>query len=1465
MATPKNKEADRKRKATPKNKEANRKRMATDKNRKNDLIRKHARLEIESYAVRVNRLKAMRKSKILAKEKKRKLDTYKAWCDPSDDSKPEVGSLSIPKMNMVCSHCNALMFPFEKTSNDKETFSLCCGNGNVSLPSITDPPELLQKLLTSKSQNCEAFRDNIRGYNSLLSMASRNITGEKTNFGNSRGPPIFKISGSMFHLTPNVLPDPGQTPKFSQIYIYDSKQQVEERMKHCKTPKSINKKLLEELQGMLFKCNFYVKQYQAAADVFASNPTEDLRLVIKSKGSKEAQKKTFMPDVSDVVVIAPGDQTEPRDVVLYKSKAAHPNGNDTVRIDELHKSYDPTAYVLILPNGDDGYSLPPPLKNNGRQLTAMDFYSFHLMVRESCFNTLHRSGRLFQEYVCDMYCKVEGARLKFLLNNQDKLRVELYSGLQDAVTQSETGNESEVARIGQMIVLPASFTGSPRYMYKHYLDALAICREFRKFDLFITITCNPKWDSVKENIFFGQKANDRPDIMNRIFNHVVKSLLEDLKNGIFGPLKARLHTIEGQFRGLKHAHILVLLAIKLKVEDVDFIIQAQIPDKKQDPKLFDCVAAFMLHGPCGPGYPHAKCMERGVCSKGFPKEFNDTTVLPNDGHGYPLYARPDNGRIIEKDGFQFDNRWVVPYNRFLLLKYGCHINVEFIGSFTTVKYIYKYVHKGVDVTTTEVKSLSGERNEIAKFLNARTIDPYDATWRLFGFKVQDRFPAVQQLCIHDEGQQNIIFREGQATNALENVKDTTLLAFFKFNLHEIDARKIKYQDFPKFCTFSDNSWHWRKVLPKKDEVARTIGRISAVSPAQGERYYLRMMLTHTTGATSYSDLRTVDGIQFDTYKEACKAMGLLEDDSEWENALQEVTDYGSAQQIRATFAVVLQFCHPTNPSILYDKFKEKMSEDFVHQELKKGKSTKTDMKWILNEVLIKIDEQLNEMGGSLSEHKEMPQPKELTPEEKLARTFAEEHFSKDDMKKIVEDLRPQLNDGQLHMCEEIYQAVHGENNKKAFIVSSPGGFGKTFAFKILAAQIRSEGGIVLNVASTGLAAQNLLGGRTAHSRFKIPIPIQEDSTCSIKVQSDLAKLLKATKLIIWDEIFSCHRHNIEAVDRTLKDIMESEELFGGKVVCLAGDPRQTLPVVKRGGRAAIVMSCIQMSQIFPQLKMCYLTENMRADREERDFSDYLLSLGEGKEDIYEELGDFRIKIPDEYLVDNKDILIEKIFPNLGRSDLSHSEYIDASIYTPLNVDAKEINDMCLNQMPGTSRSYLSADSILEDDHKDVVPSEFLNTIAFSGMADHVLALKIGCPVILLRNLQGGVKSSLRNGTRMIVINMMDRVLECEVAIGPKRGLRVFLPRIPMHDKSNEFPFTIVRRQFPVRLAFCLTINKGQGQTNERVGLYLPSPVFAHGQLYTGFSRGKRKTDVHVYIGDDNDGFTDNVVYPELLI
>jgi hypothetical protein len=134
---------------------------------------------------------------------------------------------------------------------------------------------------------------------------------------------------------------------------------------------------------------------------------------------------------------------------------------------------------------------------------------------------------------------------------QDKLRVEQYSGLADAVAtakSAENGN-NEQTRIGQLTILPASHTGSPRYMYKHYLDALAIAGKYRKFDLFITITGNPKWSGVTENILPGQQPTNRPDIVHKVFKHVLDELMADIGHGIFGQIKAKLYTVEGQMRG----------------------------------------------------------------------------------------------------------------------------------------------------------------------------------------------------------------------------------------------------------------------------------------------------------------------------------------------------------------------------------------------------------------------------------------------------------------------------------------------------------------------------------------------------------------------------------------------------------------------------------------------------------------------------------------------------------------------------------------------------------------------------------------------------------------------------------------------------------------------------------------------------------------------------------------------------
>ena len=509
-----------------------------------------------------------------------------------------------------------------------------------------------------------------------------------------------------------------------------------------------------------------------------------------------------------------------------------------------------------------------------------------------------------------------------------------------------------------------------------------------------------------------------------------------------------------------------------------------------------------------------------------------------------------------QNGFSYDNRWVVPYNAYLLKKFQCHINVEFVGSFLCIRYLYKYIHKGVDVstvalTTTENKT-QHDKDEIEQFINARTIDPYDAHWRMMEYPIQDRFPAVMSLAIHLDGQQNVVFRDGHAEEAMERVKDTTLTAYFKLNQSDPEARQLKYREIPEHYVWNPSKALWTKRKNLKEDKAPTmIGRINNVSPIQGERFYLRLLLNHKIGSFSYQDLLKHNGEVFSTFKEVCLSMGLLEDDSEWIHSMKEISSFGMPVQIRGSFAVILQYCRPTEPLKLFEQFLDTMSEDFIYHEIKERCCSREDlnMEEIKSKVLRAIDDELSNMGGRLSKFPEMPQPQQLSEAETIAAMFRDELYDRDSQSEVASQLQPRLNETQAALCEDLYHAVHaGKDEKvvKEFILNAPGGYGKTFLFQAIASKIRSEGGIVLCVASTGLAAQNLEGGRTAHSRFKIPIDILDDSMCGINAQSHLAKLMKAADLIIWDEIFSVHRYNIEAVERTLRDVLNTKERWGGK-------------------------------------------------------------------------------------------------------------------------------------------------------------------------------------------------------------------------------------------------------------------------------------------------------------------------------
>lgn len=189
-----------------------------------------------------------------------------------------------------------------------------------------------------------------------------------------------------------------------------------------------------------------------------------------------------------------------------------------------------------------------------------------------------------------------------------------------------------------------------------------------------------------------------------------------------------------------------------------------------------------------------------------------------------------------------------------------------------------------------------------------------------------------------------------------------------------------------------------------------------------------------------------------------------------------------------------------------------------------------------------------------------------------------------------------------------------------FFLHGYGGTGKTFMWRTLAASLRSRCQIVLTVATSGIASLLLPGGRTSHSKFKIPVPTLENSMCNIEGVSELAQLLKLTKLIIWDEAPMAHKFCFEALDRTLKDILNNDKNFGGKVIVFGGDFRQILPIVPRADRSDIVNASINSSYIWDSCEVLTLTKNMRLQQnpmstnsqELKDFSEWLLKVGEGK-------------------------------------------------------------------------------------------------------------------------------------------------------------------------------------------------------------------------------------------------------------
>ncbi|XP_051213788.2 ATP-dependent DNA helicase PIF1-like [Lolium perenne] len=261
------------------------------------------------------------------------------------------------------------------------------------------------------------------------------------------------------------------------------------------------------------------------------------------------------------------------------------------------------------------------------------------------------------------------------------------------------------------------------------------------------------------------------------------------------------------------------------------------------------------------------------------------------------------------------------------------------------------------------------------------------------------------------------------------------------------------------------------------------------------------------------------------------------------------------------------------------------------------------------------------------------------------------------------------------------------------------------------------------------------GGRTAHSRFKIPLNLEEGKSCSFTKQSGTAKLLRMASLILWDEATMTKRQAIEALDRSMRDIMECPNRpFGGKTVVFGGDFRQVLPVVRKGSRGQIIDASLRSSNLWKGMRQLRLVKNMRA-QSDKLFADYLLRVGNGTEETDD---DGNIRLPEDICVsstgnDTADIkkLIDHVFPALEHNMENPNYMTSRAILSTRNDNVDGINMHMIERFQGEERIYYSFDSA-EDDPHGYYPQEFLNDLTPNGLPPHALKLKINCPIILLR-------------------------------------------------------------------------------------------------------------------------------------
>ena len=567
-------------------------------------------------------------------------------------------------------------------------------------------------------------------------------------------------------------------------------------------------------------------------------------------------------------------------------------------------------------------------------------------------NRFQLMSRLSQTYLVDSISRAIDYRLRFHKYHQKDL-----FGIG---TEDEGDDTNENVEIGQKTFLSHSMRGSRRHLRSLAKNGLALVSEYGRPSLFITLTCNPNWVEIVEQLLPGQTAFDRGDIVCQVFYRKLETVLHNIRHGKYFKIKNRLHqyhkiqfevrVIEYQRRGLPHVHIVIKFEDSNSMpryedkndlaEWIDYHITAVYPTTIEDEEPLEdgevyeqnidyarIVKHHMIHKCFSESNGGCK-NEKNICSKGFDRNIvADKTTF--DEKGFPQYKRPTVKSLS-----------VVPHNRGLLLDWNGHANVEFAGSTYTVIYLYKYLFKGsnkVKLRLTNADDIN-DNDEINLYLRGRYLCSMDCYWRILGHETYPSpSPSVRIIKIVSEQKCSATIANGNVPDIVVYFHRPPLLSNMKYS----DLFNSYTWSYKKPNRFRDDEIGYYTVtirgiakniyLYKRSDHYPSITRLEVIAITAGELFFLRLIL-YNFAKTSFADCYQFNNRKYNTYQEAAIAAGIVKDNDEVYSCFEEAEHFQdmSPAELRSLFVVSTLQGFPTLRILNEERFRHLLYNDYLH-------------------------------------------------------------------------------------------------------------------------------------------------------------------------------------------------------------------------------------------------------------------------------------------------------------------------------------------------------------------------------------------------------------------------------------------------------------------------------------------------------------------------------------------------------